>query len=432
MMAMALIRTAMNMILGALTVQERWDAARSFKTDVMTERWFIMTGVAAIIVLTAALLVVSYNRMERERRLTGQLFAEYAHRRGLSQREQELMLEIAANAGLSKSASIFTLTTAFDRGAAKIVEETLAQKGLRKSAQLRTELSFLREKLGFQKQRLASIGASTKSTKLSSRQIPTGKTVLIRRLKSSNPTTIEASVTNNSDLEFVVKMPAITPSRSGEQWRVRYCFGASVWEFDTTVISSRGDCMLMNHSDSVRFINRRRFLRVGVDNRAFVACFPFTQTATVTAPGFELDPTAVSSEQVSSMVSCSPPEFVPAVIKELGGPGLLVEAALKVKVGDRILVVFELTEPIADDLPIEGMKTSQIVEDIGIVRHCVDLGGDLSSLAIELTGLSDSNVNELIRITNAASIRANIESKDVVASGSMRSAEADSTKVAVM
>jgi len=54
---------------------------------------------------------------------------------------------------------------------------------------------------------------------------------------------------------------------------------------------------------------------------------------------------------------------------------------------------------------------SKIVEDIGEVRHTKAIQ-DGFSIAVELTGLSDSNVSELIRATNTASIRTNGKRQD--------------------
>ncbi len=56
-------------------------------------------------------------------------------------------------------------------------------------------------------------------------------------------------------------------------------------------------------------------------------------------------------------------------------------------------------------------QESRIVEDIGEVRHTKAIQ-DGFSIAVELTGLSDSNVSELIRATNAASIRTNVNRQD--------------------
>jgi hypothetical protein len=214
-------------------------------------------------------------------------------------------------------------------------------------------------------------------------------------------------------------------SKLGEFWRARYYFGVSVWEFDTSVVRCNGDILVLNHSDDMRFISRRRFLRVRVNKPAFIARFPFSRT---------LRPNSVSSnkglavKQGSANASGNiwgPPEFIPATVTELGGPGLLIEAPLEAKAGDRILVIVNLSETI-DARPSNAgfrlkpavggsisdtRRESRIVEDIGEVRHTKAIQ-DGFSIAVELTGLSDSNVSELIRATNAASIRTNVNRQD--------------------
>ncbi|MHC4666107.1 MAG: PilZ domain-containing protein, partial [Planctomycetota bacterium] len=179
----------------------------------------------------------------------------------------------------------------------------------------------------------------------------------------------------------------------GEMWRVRYYFGASTWEFDTTIVSCDGDILVLNHSDTVRFINRRRFLRVPVNKPALVALFPFTR----------------SLYEGNDGASWRPPEFVPAVVTELAGPGLRINVALDVKVGNRVLVVVRLDgengQNSVPDRQNSKSQTSRIVEDIGEVRH-TRVEQNALSIAVELTGLSDSDLNELIRATNLASLRA--------------------------
>lgn len=58
------------------------------------------------------------------------------------------------------------------------------------------------------------------------------------------------------------------------------------------------------------------------------------------------------------------------------------------------------------------MTPLKIVEDIGEIRHTEAVQGGFST-GIELTGLSDSDVNELIRATNAASMKADADTQDV-------------------
>jgi len=410
------ITAGYNVVVLALTPVERWSAAGRFSTDFMTEQWFILMGTAAIIILTVVLLMVSYNRPAQERKLTEQLFVKYAERRGLSKREREILLEIARKAGLKRGEAIFTMPRAFNNGADKMVEESLARQGAEKSKWLRTELSFLREKLGFHKKTSASIGSPTKSRRLSSRQISVGKKLHITRRKTFDLVDIECTVMKNDNMELTVKLTTPLESKTGELWRARYYYGASVWEFDTSVVSCNGNILALNHSDNIRFINRRRFLRVPVNKPAFIARFPFVRTLLPTSPN-------TSCNTWNSL------EFIPAVLTELGGPGLRIEAPLEVKKGERVLVTFSLDEEKnADSIPYQenaslyailgrDSKTTplKIVEDIGEVRRVTAIENGLS-IAVELTGLSDSDINELIRAANAASARASVEGQDVSAS----------------
>jgi len=59
--------------------------------------------------------------------------------------------------------------------------------------------------------------------------------------------------------------------------------------------------LVLNHSDNITFVNRRRFLRIEVRKPALVAHFPMVNS------DFEGGPTA--------------PEFVRGTVTELSGPG---------------------------------------------------------------------------------------------------------------
>jgi hypothetical protein len=403
-----------NIFVLALTPVERWKAARWFDPSFMTERMFILTGIAAIIILTTLLLIVSYCRIVKERKVSEQLFFNNANKRGLSERECQILLEIAYKAKLKRSESIFTIPSAFDYGTGKIIEESLAQQGTEENKWLRTEISFLREKLGFQKRTSASIGSSMKSNKPSSRQIPIGKKLHITRRKTRELTDIESTVINNDEMGIILKLTKPLESKPGEFWRARYYFGASVWEFDTSVFSCNDDILVLNHSDNVRFVNRRRFLRVPINKPALIARFPFLKTLQPNSK--KENPEAKQNNLAkASSNTWGPPEFTPAIVTELGGPGLRMETQLETKVGDRVVVILKLNEEknrnsitSQDSLFVQDGKITslKIVEDIGQVRH-VKATQNGFSIAVELTGLSDSDLSELIRTTNAASIRNN-------------------------
>jgi len=412
-----LISTAFNIIVLALTPMERWKAAGRFSTS-MTEHWFILTGIAVIIVLTVLLLMISLRRIAREQRISGQLFIDYAEKSGLSERERQILLEIAYKAELKTSQAIFNMVGAFDHGAGKMIEENLVQQGAKESQRLRTELSFLREKLGFQKQTSVSIGSSTKLKKPSSRQIPKGKKLYINRRKTPDLGDIESTIIKNDNLELTIRLTTSVESKLGELWCAQYYFGTSVWEFDTSVVRCYGNILVLNHSDDIRFISRRRFLRVAVNKPAFIARFPFSRVLPPNSNSSKKVPRSKQGSANASGDTWGAPEFMPAIVTELGGPGLRIEASLEVKAGDRVLVIVNLSEEKSQDLipyqqsnsllsvQMQDSRTTplKIIEDIGEVRHTGAIQNGFS-IAVELTGLSDSNISELIRAANAASIR---------------------------
>ncbi len=419
--------SAFNMIFSALTPIERWSAARQSNTG-LNEHWFILIGAAFIIILTVLLLVVSYNRVTRERKIGGQLFFDYAEQRGLSGRERQILLKVAHKAGLKRKQAIFNMAGAFDTGARKIIEECLSQQGAEESKWLRTELSFLREKLGFQKKSSVSISSLSKLKRPSSRHILTGKKLYITRRKSPDSADlgdIECTVIKNDNLELTIKLAMPVESKLGELWRLRYSFGASVWEFDSSVVRCNDDILVLNHSDDVRFISRRRFLRVQVNKPAFIAHFPFSRKLSSNKNNDSKKGSATKRSSVNASETWGPPEFMPATVTELGGPGLRIETKLEAKAGNRILVIVNLSEEEDRDLnppsknsslrpviPRNKKKTSsEIIEDIGEVRHVKAIQNG-SSIAVELTGLNDSDLNKLIRATNAAYKRTNGNRKD--------------------
>ncbi|MHC4143939.1 MAG: PilZ domain-containing protein [Planctomycetota bacterium] len=403
----------------ALLPIERWQAIRRLDADFMVERWFILICVAALVILTVLLIAASFNRRGKERKITNQLFAAYADKRGLSRRERQILTEVATRAKLKRCESIFTMAAAFGRGAAQMTDEALTHQGAESSKLLGAELSTLREKLGFQKRTPASAGSATKQAKPSSRQIPVGRKLHIKISQARELGGIEATVIKNDDIELAATLSSPFESNPGEFCCVHYYFGASVWEFDASVISCHGGILILSHSDDVRFINRRRFLRVPVNMPAFIARFPFARI---------LPPGNSSNDEIGSDLTnlpwntWGPPEFVPAAVTELAGPGLRLEAPLEVKVGERVMVIIKMNEEQNQDAtaqaaPLQNSKVtpSRIVEDIGEVRHIKTVQNGFS-IAVELTGLSDSNVNELVRATNTASLRAGLKTQDVPAS----------------
>ena len=404
MVTVSVITTGLNAVVLTLTPIERWNAARWLDNTSTAQSLFILMSIFALIVLTVLFIATSYNKKIKERKANNNIFISYCKRMGLSQPERQILLDITTRTKLKHIESIFTMPKAFDHGANELTKYVLARRGAKAGKNLSAQLSVLREKIGFKNKISTLTGSAANSNKPSSKQIPTGKQLHLTRRKTGDEADIESIVIENNDVELIVKLKVSLESNPGELWSVRYYFGASVWEFETSSVSCYGNILVLNHSDNIRFINRRRFLRVPVNKPTFIARFPFVrmlQPNSGSGGRFGEDPATIPGN------SWGPPEFVPASVTELAGPGLRIEAPLEVNVGDRVLVIFKLSEEKQQKSNSQRtVKTIQdkIVEDIGEVRHTKKIK-DGFSIAVELTGLSDPNISELVRVTNAASLK---------------------------
>jgi hypothetical protein len=386
----------------ALSAFERWQAARRFD-PVLGQRWFVLTGAGAVLALTAALIIVSRLNTARENQAAASAFVRLCERRGLSQRERQILMMMVAKTKLKRSESIFSLATAFDRGANLLIEEALVRWGEHQCKQQRIELSLLREKLGFRKKLASAAGSARKGAKPATDQIPVNKSIELTRMKGHSPGTLSGLVLENNHMELTVKLDRPVESITGSPWRGRYYFGPSVWEFDTFEISCKGRTLTLNHTDSVRFINRRSFPRVKVSRPAYVALFPFSRMVKTGARQPEED--SVDLQQQDSRRPPAdrwqPPRFLAGEAVELAGPAMRIElrgeSDIEVKLSDKLLVVVNL----ADHRDPGGIR---IIEDICEVRQVQKIENGCS-IAVELVGLGDSDVDELIRLTNAEARR---------------------------
>ena len=424
-MTMPAVETTLSTIILALTPLQRFDALRNIKgSNFMAERGLILAGVIAIIILTALFFAVTFKRIRQERKNDENLFIEYAEKRGLTVPEYQTLLEIARKAGLKQSESIFTMAAAFNTGTAKMKKKLVGQQTVEENQQLEIVLLSLREKLGFKKEVSFSRGSPAKSEKLSSRQIPVGKEVHMVRQKAQNSEEIKATVVKNSDTELAIRLTMPVTITFGEYWNVRYYFGSSIWEFDAYVISYDGNIMVLSHSDNIRFINRRRFLRASVQKPAFIASFPFERKVRWSTEN-EIETGEMAQDFPDTLLK--PLQFVPAVVTELGGPGLRIEASIEVKIGDRVLIMFELDRekernliknPENDEVTAVTTIVSRIIEDVGIIEQIGEVRrtentSESLSMAVELTGLCDSDIDCLIQATNAASLGLREQNKNV-------------------
>lgn len=362
-------------VLAALSPYEKWQAARTLRGGSLLGRWAIVFEVILVVALSIALLIVIHNHFRRRRGGGNRRpFDDSADRSGLSDDERKLLLDIAGKAGLKRADAVFTMPEAFEQGVAVLMKEIFSRgASVEERKQLNANIAVVRGKLGFGKNGYSSAAGVAIARSRSSRQIPEGKTVLITR-RGTGGDELEATIRRNNELELALGLAAPVKSEPGEIWRVRYNLGESIWEFDTTALSSDGVELVLSHSSDVRYVNRRRFLRVPVNAQAFVARFPF--------------------EKVPAGKKLTAPEFMPAELAELAGPGLKVEVPMKLAVGERVLVIIKLP----------GEKT---VQNVGEVRHTMKTTEESYSVAIELVGLDESGISELVRATNTAAIKDN-------------------------
>lgn len=406
----------LNMGVLALTPIERWRAARDLSGDGgsrYTSQYtaFLVAATVALVVLILLLWWVSHRQKSPEGQLKRELFSENAERRGLSPRERQILLAITIRSGLGHSHDIFATAGAFELGATKLLAECLRTRTVEENERLKREVVLLAEKLGFKFQKTLSHQAKTGVA--GSRDILVSKPVELIPLQHYDGEPIGGQVVRNDAVDMAVELEAAVRAQTGDRWRVRYNTGMSVWEFDTTVVSCDQTRIVLDHVDRVRFINRRRFPRVRVTMPAMVALFPFKKGASSQKPEVVEDAQSIHRLVQSSVTA---PEFVPAVVTELAGPGLRIDTTLGLKAGDRVLVVFKPSEIVPDGVRITiDADEDYVIEDLALVQHCHPTTKGLSA-AVELSGLNDAAVDELVRITNliASKTKGHRETSDAV------------------
>ncbi len=93
------------------------------------------------------------------------------------------------------------------------------------------------------------------------------------------------------------------------------------------------------------------------------------------------------------------------MITELAGPGLRIEVPTQIRPGERVLVVFKPPRGAAAGAGADlHLDEACVMEDVGQVRHSRVTSTGVS-IAVELLGLNETEVDELVRITNAIASR---------------------------
>lgn len=357
----------------ALTPEQKYAAVRRLSReshwDLMTNKWFILFGASVIFLLSIVLLAVRRIRVERKMEESERKFNFEANRKGLTAEEREILSGISVRASLKLKNAIFTLPAVFDRGAAKLMQEMFtAGQNIADRKRLNMSVNSIKAKLGFEKSSRVYGVSRGRRKSLSSRGLEEGRKVWIAPKGKSGVTRIEAVVAKNDEHELVLRSEIAVLSVPGDMWNVQYRVGSAVWEFDALTMVCGVDGLELNHSDNVRYSNRRRFNRAAINRPGLVSKFPVLWG--------------------EKSMKLRIPAFTDCTITEISGVGLRIKTDLELAFGERILIMFELEE---------GKQISDIAE----VRGARDtaLG---HSIGIEMTGVDESGVDELVRVTNAA------------------------------
>jgi hypothetical protein len=346
--------------------------------------WLLGGIVALLVILGAMFVAVSVIRAMKEKKAAKLSVASKGRQMGLSERQLRMAGEIADRAGLPDRDGIYSIEDAFDRGVQKIIEQNLSKGLVREEiVRLKAELSGLREKIGFRdKVNSEPAGRPALSNQPTTRQISAGRVVRLTRRANPVDGGIETSIIENNKNEIRVKLVGNIKINFGDSWRVRYDYGASVWEFDSTVTGYDGNILRLSHSDNVRFISRRRFDSVVVKEQSLVANFPFSGPAR---------PEGVGS-----------PFFVPMTVTAIAGPWLRLETAHRIVSNQRVLVIMKIENAVAK--PGQNGFETQVIEDTGEIKN-IEQKGDNFIVSIELTGLSDSDIDHLVSVAKRVAVK---------------------------
>jgi len=382
----------------ALTPWERWTAASRMNSGANGSQLVTVIGATVLIVLLSLLLKTSFNHRQKDRQLADQQFLENVRRRNLSVREYHILLDIVSQSHLRHKGSIFDNHKAFESGSARILTNMANEQDTAGEERILAELEFLREKLGFKKREgldKTPVNKKKGERKLTTRDIPLGKSLRITRRLGHNANELTTTIVANDEKSLTTTLDLPIKVTFGEMWRAHCFFGASAWEFDTSVVSFEGNKLVLKHSDDVRFINRRRFVRTAVSCPAYICRLPFSQIQNASLAETTGD-------------QWRPIDLVEGCVTELAGSGLLLKTQLDVELGDRVLVILRLIDQ-RDPQYKKGLEpVTRTIQDIGIVRR-IDTTRKGFALAIELIGLADTDVDELLRVSKLISFNEEAE-----------------------
>jgi len=408
------IAEALNAIIMTLDPVQRWQSAQRFSGSWITEKWFIMIALSTLTMLIFIIFIANLYRSSQKNKAQKAMIANIAKNKGLSLYEMQILKNMAVNPGIKNKIEVLTSKKVFDDSVKRIIDKQKQLKNPEQIEKLKTELKLLRAKLGFREAESIAAPINTEqSTKINTRQISTGQKLYIQTTTSQTDA-IESTIIENTDTGLKAKLTTHPQINFTEQWTGHYTLKGRFCEFDTSVISYDGNCLVLAHSENVRCSDRRRFSRAPIEHQALVALFPQNKSTEDKNTENKTDTNATENAQQSNSSALCPPEFINAAVTEIGGPGLKLKTDLKARQGDRILVILDLSEQNSSDdseNKSPGEIKQKIVQDIAVVRR-VEKTPDGSILAAEMFGLSDEFIEELVHAANTAPTDANTAPTD--------------------
>jgi hypothetical protein len=358
---------------------DRLKAVSDLEGNWAPNKWLITAALAVLVILSVLLLVSVLYRKIQEKVSSKTLLLGQARKKGLSDNEQRILLEIADSRTAANKNAVLTTEDAFNEGAGNIIQRA-AKKGKspEELKQLQDYLSSLKKRLGFIAQQTGKTETDQAARQKGTEQIPVGMKVYITRRTWRFDEGLETTVIENNKIGLKVETSKKVKVNFGDKWRACYSYGTSIWGFDTYVVESDGQIMTLGSSDNIYFVNHRRFSGLQVKQRASICRLPFIEMTKETAD---------NGSGVGGIV----PTFYNAVVTEIAGIWLKVESTEQISAGEKVLMIFTLDKG-------EGRKT-KAVKDLGVVRRAESIKNGYL-LSVELKGCNDEQIEQLLSTVN--------------------------------
>lgn len=350
-----------------MDTSDRWRAIRDWSDYSQNTSWLwlvLVIGFGALVAVGVVIALIA--RWPAQKRIR-KMFGAQARSLGLNDAEQTLLDQIADRAGLKDRRTIFTMEQAVSQGAQELLTPGTTQPTPpQRREHLEATVVSLCQKLGFQ-----SPLRRESDSAFDTRQIPRETRVLLVdeedavKLAATVAAVEPETLVLVADSPWDLAPPAHVVVRHGSQGMAR--------EFDCELVSCQGRDIRLRHAPVARTLNLRRYMRVPTDQEAMVAEIGFFQ----------------------GRGEMRAPSFVPARLKEIAGPGLLLHIPTTTTLPERLLVVTRLV----DQMVVQGAAS---------VRRVIPLDGVKTSVAVELEllDLGPRELAEMVRQTNLAARQA--------------------------